>query len=131
MDLKSKKGYVLTIAIVFTIVLITASIGLYSSVRYSIIGTKRNETEYIKGYYATLAGLRYAALVLKDPVNNCYFTPEHNGEICVLDGTELGSNFFLDIDVDPQKLQIVIKEWDLGETGWNDGEYYITAKYLY
>lgn len=62
----NKKGSALIIVMVFMLVSVIASIGLYNSVYLTFKIQSINEVERIRGYYADLAGLRYATLLLMD-----------------------------------------------------------------
>ena len=65
---RSKKGYALAMSIILIIVLTIIGFGLYASIEHFVKEIKLQETEYIKGHYAALAGLRYATILLGDPV---------------------------------------------------------------
>lgn len=65
----NKKGSALIIVMVFMLVSVIASIGLYNSVFITSKIQSINEMERIRGYYADLAGLRYATLLLRNPAN--------------------------------------------------------------
>ncbi len=67
MNTRSKKGYALAMSLIFVIVVTIIGFGLYASIEYFVKEVKLQETEYIKGHYAVLAGLRYAMIVLEDP----------------------------------------------------------------
>ena len=62
-----KKGYALFLATLFVVVLIIGSLGLYASIGYVIRETKLDEEASARGYYAAIAGLRYTAILLRDP----------------------------------------------------------------
>ena len=69
MDVRNEKGYILAIAIMFTIVTIITSFGLYSYVsntfkRTGVIGVGK-----IKSYYLDIAAARYTQTLLSDPTN--------------------------------------------------------------
>lgn len=68
MDITSKKGYTLMLAVLSLIILTVIGFGLYAFVEHFAKESKLQETGHIKGYYAALSGLRYArAELLKDP----------------------------------------------------------------
>ncbi len=67
MHIRSKKGYALAMSIIFVIVITIIGFGLYASIEHFVKEIKLQETEYIKGHYAALAGLRYATILLGDP----------------------------------------------------------------
>ena len=51
---------------ILSAIFLISSLGLYFSITSSIIETK-NEYQYVKGYYASLAGLRLAYIWLQNP----------------------------------------------------------------
>ena len=67
MNTRSKKGYALVMSIIFVIVLTIIGFGLYASIEHFVKEIKLQETEYIKGHYAALAGLRYTMILLENP----------------------------------------------------------------
>lgn len=130
----TKKGYVLLLAVMLSFVLMASSVGLYAMVRYFVLETRIKEVEYIKGYYAAIAGLRYAWILLKDPEDYCGFnTLDHDGETRTVIGTELGGNFFTNIGTTSQKLTITITEWNslVTDPTWTNGNYRVTVRYSY
>lgn len=62
-----KKGFVLIIVMVFSIITLVASAALFMgiSATYKVAGV--GEAQSIKGYYAAHAGARYAYVMLQDP----------------------------------------------------------------
>ena len=123
MQLKSGKGYALALVMMFAIIIMIASIGFYNSVRHISIEAGIEEVHNTKGYYLSLAGLRYVAILLKDPdilvfdVNNQY----------VVTGTELdGVNLYTDLEIDPSQLIITITRIIAGP---QVGEYSVSATY--
>ena len=61
-----KEGQVLIIVIVFSVISTIALLALFMNIspNYKIVV---EETEYMKGYYAAIAGLRYASIMLENP----------------------------------------------------------------
>lgn len=127
MDIKSKKAYALVFAMILIIVLGLASIGLYSTTEYITVETKLKEQQYVRGYYAAIAGLRYARVLLQDPVA-LFGDTVHDGEEYTAPGTD---DFFDHIDVDPADLTITITEYDPGDPQWAVDNYQVTATYTY
>ena len=66
MNALRNKGQALILVMILSVILLISSIGLYFSITSSIIETK-NEYQYVKGYYAALAGLRLAYIWLGNP----------------------------------------------------------------
>lgn len=64
----------MVLAIAFLIILTISSTGLYTSVRHLARETAIEEVLRIRGYYASIAALRYAAILLEDPAGNCGFS---------------------------------------------------------
>ena len=140
MNIKHTKGYALVMAIIFMIILSVSSIVLYNSVTHVGRELKIKEKQYVKGYYAAVAGLRYASIVLRDPpapgdfINHVY-TVTGNELVAV---PEAGGAFFNDIDVvngtagalEIGEMSIQIEEYHAG-VDWNEGEYKVTANYEY
>lgn len=139
MDIKSKKGFVLAMAIMFTIIAMMLSIGLYTSVEHVVKETKLHEREYVKGHYAAIAGLRYAAILLRNPVS-LFGDTDHDGEAYVVVGDEHDPNFgtgnpttedfFQDIGaglIGNTPLTITITEYDPLNPEWTQDEYQVTA----
>jgi len=123
MRIKGNKGYILPLATIFAVICMIMSIGLYYSVFSAFKGSGIKEVEYIKGYYACVAGLRYASVLLKDP-NGIAF----NGDNYTITGTEHGGDFFNDIQTAPAKLTVTITKI----TGGADaGKYDVSASYAY
>ena len=69
MNLISRKGFVLPIVIFFIILSFITSIGLYAACYYISKEIAIDEPNYIRGYYAALAGARYAYILLRDPTS--------------------------------------------------------------
>ena len=101
-----EKGYTLILVLIFSIVLAIAGLGLYTSIKYITV-EMQTETASIEAHYAALAGLRYAAILLRDPqaigldvVNDTY----------TVVGNELGgaSTFWAETGIDSGDLTITI-----------------------
>jgi len=124
MNIKSKKGFALAFAIIFAIVLTASILGVWAYVAHLMRETKVVDVRSKRGYYAAMAGLRYARVLLRDP-DGLVFDGYHN---CLIEGDELGGDFFTDIDINPDDLTVTITEWHTG-CGWPEGEYKIIATY--
>ena len=61
----NKNGSVLIMAIIFVIVAIITSIGLYGSAYYAFKTHGMDDVKRARGYYAALGGIRYATILLK------------------------------------------------------------------
>lgn len=62
-----KRGSILIIVMIFVLVTAITSIGLYNAV-YNVNKIEGiSEVHKVQSYYAAMAGLRYAAVLLKDP----------------------------------------------------------------
>jgi len=121
--LDSNKGYLLAIIMIFAAVLMTAMLGLQSYVRSSAKEVLRDETGYVKGYYAAMAGLRYASILLRDP-EAITFGAAHAYTVT---GTELGGDFMADvIGQDLATLTVTITEITSGQF---EGQYSVSATY--
>lgn len=119
----SKKGYALAIVMILAAVLMTSMFGLQYYARSSAREALRDESGYIKGYYAAAAGLRYAFILLRDP-SQISFDAAHS---YVVTGTELGGNFMSDvIGNDSATLNVVITRITSGP---DNGKYSVTAAY--
>jgi len=121
MNLKSKKGYALVMALLFVIILAISSLGLYRSVEYLAKEIRIKETKHIRGYYYGIAGLRYAAILLRDPdlALPCTIPRIENSD---------DDDFFEDIGVDSSSLAITITKIIIGD---HAGDYEVKATYTY
>lgn len=79
----NRRGLVLIIVIIFLVMTVIMSIGLYSAVSYLFRMQGAAEVERIKGYYTAVGGLRYAYILLKRPEVN--LDPSGNAEISLND----------------------------------------------
>lgn len=62
-----KKGFVLIMVMIFMILTLAGSAALYISISANFsVGGMEEDSERAKGYYAAVAGLRQAALMLDD-----------------------------------------------------------------
>ena len=66
MNALKNKGQALILVMILSAIFFISSIVLYFSITSSIIETKK-EYQYVKGYYASLAGLRLASIWLQNP----------------------------------------------------------------
>jgi len=131
MNTKSGKGYALAMAIIFVIILTAAGLGLYYSVEHLTGEIRIQETGYARGYYAAIAGLRYASILLRNPddltfVANVYTV---NGTELLPVGSPPAIGFFHDIGVDPADLAITIRR--IVRWGKPTGKYKVSAAYTY
>lgn len=117
MNIKCKKGYALIAVMVFVIISTIASFALYVSVENLTKEIRIQEVGYIRGYYAAIAGLRYAAILLRDPEGNLEFTNSGAIETFSTDNLVIGDtqyqpfiNFCSDINTDQAHLIITITE---------------------
>ncbi len=136
MKIKPNKGFALAIAIYFMIFCLITSIWLYSISYYITNEVRVQEASSVRGYYTSMAALRYAYILLKDPVTNFGFlTPAHNGEpktITVLKTSPLGIDLRLGGN---DALSITAVEGKSGVTDHDfpnrkDGEYKVTASFI-
>ena len=136
MNIGSKKGFALTLAIYFMIACLINSVALYATSYYITKEVTIQEESSTRGYYLALAGLRYADILLKNPAtmpNFVFLTPAvHDGEISAITISNT-SGFGQDIRLgDNDVLTITATEWKSGVTdpdfpNWSDGEYKVTA----
>lgn len=70
MNIKSQKGFALGFAIFFVVLAAISSIAMYSSAFYLSNEVTVKDLNSVKGHYISMAGLRYAKILLKDPVAN-------------------------------------------------------------
>ncbi|MCX5666867.1 MAG: hypothetical protein NTY34_00920 [Candidatus Omnitrophica bacterium] len=138
MNIRSGKGFALAMAIYFMLVCLISSIALYTTSYYLTKEVVIQEESSTRGYYAALAGLRYADMALKDlaaaPAPKFAFgSAAHNGEISTINiskATVIGQEIGLD---DNDVLTITATEWssaaptDPDFPNWADGEYRVTA----
>lgn len=78
MKLGSKKGFALAMALYFVVITGITSIGIYTYAFYVARESAVEGPGSIRGYYMAIAGLRYAAILLKDPTANFNF---NNGPV--------------------------------------------------
>lgn len=124
MNVKSKKGYALALAMIFVILLSISGLTLFTYTEYLVKEVRIQETGSIKGHYAAIAGLRYAAILLRDPDGIEY----ESGTDGAIDNSHYG-DFFTNIDVDPEDLVITIEQIPDGEP--HEGDYEVSATYQY
>lgn len=128
MNIKSKKGYALIMAIIFIIILAISSIALYNSVTHVGRDLKIKEKRYVRGYYATIAGLRYASILLRNPAALTF--NGHN--VCTVSQDQSYNAFFTNINVEPgDPANLAVGEMGLQIEDLLTGEYKVTANYKY
>lgn len=125
-SLRSRKGYVLPMVIMFTIIMAVASVGLFAGVRYLTMETSIQETEYIKGYYYCVAGLRYASILLRAPDNLTWTDNPRGTTISVSSTTPLGGDLGIQA---PHNMTITITERTTQEQTDGKGLYNVSAAY--
>lgn len=112
MKIKDRKGVILIIAIFFIIVMAIVSVSMYHYVNDVFLsGVKRIEN--IKGFYANIAALRYAKLLVGDSSivsAGDFFSDPPENEHAVL-GTEIsGLDFYADTGLPSGRLTVTIKK---------------------
>lgn len=121
-QITSKKGSALLVTICVLLALLMASLsGLESYSKHftrEIIG---QEVRRAQGYYTALAGMRYAAMLLQNPVP---FT----NHVYTITGRELGGDLFGDLSVTNQNFSVTITEITSGPSA---GQFQIDAAYTY
>lgn len=159
--MRSKKGYILAIVLSFIIFSVVLSIGIYEYARYIYKEAGTADVNWIKGYYATIAGTRYINnIVLLNPVatqgvgrDGLFITASHNGERFVFpdDFDRSGyynleqayDNFLTDMGLLGPGIErwryykITVTEWSSGVNAntynppWVDGKYRVEVTYQY
>ena len=76
MNIRSQKGFALGFAIFFVVLAAISSIAMYSSAFYLSNEVTVKDLNPVRGHYISVAGLRYAKILLKEPVAN--FGPNVN-----------------------------------------------------
>ncbi len=123
MDSKSQKGYSLIIVILILTIFLTSNVGLQAYIQNLFREVGFEEVERTKGYYLSLAGLRYASILLKDPTSLVF-----QGHKYQVTGKELGGDLFKDLSTTSGKLSITITEIT---SGADAGKYTTEATYNY
>ncbi len=126
---KANKGSVLILTIIFLLIITVMNIGLYFSAESNAKLVKVKEVKHMKSYYAAVAGLRYAKILLETPAIFGFTELGESGdpsapESYVVTGNEFGGDFFQDIGVATADLTITITEINSGP---NQGEYEVKA----
>lgn len=67
MNIRSRNGFALVLALILVIILSIAGISLYFAAEHIVTETKVKQVQYIRGYYRNIAALRYATILLRDP----------------------------------------------------------------
>ena len=139
MNIRPEKGFALAMAIYFMLVCLISSIALYTTSYYIAKEVVIQEESSTRGYYAALAGLRYADMALKDlaaaPAPKFVFgSAAHNGETSTINISGAAAGIGQDIGlVGNDVLSITATEWsstaptDPDFPNWADGEYRVTA----
>jgi hypothetical protein len=134
MKANTQKGSALIIVTIMTMIFAMLNISLLLSVINVSTETKLVETSSIKSYYATIAGMRYASILLSNNIDALGFTPlgapgdPVDPEVYNVTGTELGDNFFADMGISSSDLSIIITEIN---TGADAGEYNVVVRCNY
>lgn len=67
MNIKSQKGFALGLAISFVVLAAISSVAMYGAAFYLSNEVAVKDVDSIKGHYISMAGLRYANILLKNP----------------------------------------------------------------
>lgn len=70
MNIKSQKGFALGFAVFFVVLAAISSVAMYSAAFYLSNEVTVKDLNSVRGQYISMAGLRYAKILLKDPVAN-------------------------------------------------------------
>lgn len=105
--IRNKKGFVLIAVILFMLVTLAVSAGIYMNVfNFSNI-QGIGEVNNLKGYYAAVGGLRYASLLLQNPSENLGLTT--NGQTVTKSIRTNYSNVATDLGlVNPEDVTLTI-----------------------
>jgi len=133
----SNKGSVLVLSFMFIIILLLTGLCLYMSISHVSRELLFDETNYVNGYYAAIAALRYADVLLADPAVNLGFTDPTAVEtfdtdlLNPLDASDRPfinayAAFCQDIGACPDRLTLRIEE-----PNPNPSEYDVSATYSY
>ena len=139
MNIKSKKGFILAAAMLFIIIAGITSIGVYANSFY-FAREAAQEVNSIRGYYLSLAGERYAYILLKDPgslgLSSDLNTTGMQGKSVTIniDSDSRYSAFKNDIGLAAgEKLAITITEYSSsnaqGDSTWGSTCYKVSASY--
>lgn len=123
MKIKSLKGYSLIIIVLILTIFLTSNVGLRAYIQHIFREIGVEEVEHTKGYYLTLAGLRYASILLQHDTSLVFQNHQY-----IVTGKELGGDFYKDVSSSPAKLVIAINEITSGP---NQGQYTVNATYNY
>lgn len=81
MNISRNNGYAIMAALLFVIIAAITSVGIYAYSGYIAREVRINKNSAARGYYYSVAGARYAQILLKDPATNFGFsTTAFNGE---------------------------------------------------
>ena len=64
---QKNKGFILIVVMIFSVVAMITTIALFKAITLTFKVAGVEQMERIKGYYAAIAGLRYANVMLQDP----------------------------------------------------------------
>jgi len=123
-NIRSKKGYVLPIAIFFVVLAALTSIGIYANGYFVTREIRVDEVSYVRGYFLSVAALRYAYIRLQDP-SSLTFT-NHVATLNDAGYTTFKTNIGLSGN---ENLVVTIERWHEGVTEWNAGEHKVSATY--
>ena len=70
MNIRSQKGFALGFAIFFVVLAAISSIAMYSSAFYLSNEATMKDLNSVRGHYISMAGLRYAKILLKTPTTD-------------------------------------------------------------
>ncbi len=121
----SKKGFALIVAMILVIILFI-SIAVHSKSINVYREVEQDEIKYNRGYFAALAALRYAAILLKQPGDLTFTAGVYTvtGNELVGNNTDTNGKFFTEMGV--TKFPVYIKEIT---TGVDAGKYEISAAF--
>lgn len=143
MNLKSKKGYALVLAILFMIISAITSVGLYTYAYHVSKQIAIEEPVHNRKYYASIGATRYAYILLENPKVNLgpaaqyvtsggITTDEHDGENVVLSITPSIAGIGADLNlIGNDSITITILEYnDPVSTPWSENNYMVETTFL-
>ena len=68
-----KKGFILALALYFVILATITSVGIYAYSEHIVREARIGKTSSARGYYCSVAGARYAYILLQNPETNFGF----------------------------------------------------------
>ena len=86
MNIRSQEGFALGFAIFFVVLAAISSVAMYSAAFYLSNEVTAKDVDSVRGHYISMAGIRYAKILLKDPIAGFGFSsdPPPNGQIRTL-----------------------------------------------